>query len=328
MTDLVSVIIPVYNSESYIGQCIQSLIDQSFRKMEIIVIDDGSEDRSAEICRELSRSDDRIMVIEQEHKGVSAARNKGMELASGEFVFFLDSDDMIHPRLIEEYGKQMKEYQVDLVFCPLMMIKGEMKQDVDDLISPKWKIIDGIQTEEWFHLEPKRELSAIGGKMVRRTAVGSLRFDESLFVGEDTTFLYCLCCRQIKMAYLSQKWYYYRIHGESISHSYARLENERYFSSYEIIRDSEYRRGHIRYASFWQYRLVLVIMEKYFEAGKIKNGRGKRVCRILGKRAFREMCHPLFRELPAWIEPVLLVSLLFRPVYFLTATRLRRVMYG
>lgn len=84
----ISVIIPVYNSEAYIEQCVQSLIDQTYQNWESLLIDDGSTDHSLEICQKLSRTDERIKVYHQEHKGVSAARNYGLDLAAGEYIFF------------------------------------------------------------------------------------------------------------------------------------------------------------------------------------------------------------------------------------------------
>ena len=103
----ISVIIPVYNAEPYIRQCLQSVIRQTCRNLEILVIDDGSTDRSAKICRELSLTDNRIQVYGQKNGGISRARNHGLEIAAGEYIFFLDSDDAIHPLLLEEMMEQV-----------------------------------------------------------------------------------------------------------------------------------------------------------------------------------------------------------------------------
>ena len=97
----ISVIIPVYNTEKYVEECIESVLAQTYTDFELILIDDGSEDNSREICREMGRKDDRIRLIQMEHRGVSAARNAGMDAAVGKYLFFLDSDDMIHPQLLE-----------------------------------------------------------------------------------------------------------------------------------------------------------------------------------------------------------------------------------
>lgn len=109
MSELVSVIIPVYNSEKYICDCILSVQEQSFSDIEILIVDDGSEDESMEICRKLNKTDQRIHMLFQNHKGVSSARNRGIREAKGKYLFFLDSDDMIHPELLGTLYKLLEE---------------------------------------------------------------------------------------------------------------------------------------------------------------------------------------------------------------------------
>ena len=113
----VSVIIPMYNSENYIGQCIRSVTDQTYRNLEIIVVDDGSTDEGARVCAELMETDARIRLCRQENRGVSAARNHGIQAATGEYVFFLDSDDAIHPLLLGELLGRAEENNAQLAFC-------------------------------------------------------------------------------------------------------------------------------------------------------------------------------------------------------------------
>ena len=98
----VSLIIPVYNTAAYLRDCLGSVMRQTFQDWEALVVDDGSTDGSGELCRELSQQDPRIRPASQENRGVSAARNQALERARGEYLFFLDSDDAIHPRLLEE----------------------------------------------------------------------------------------------------------------------------------------------------------------------------------------------------------------------------------
>lgn len=109
MEDLLSVIVPVYNSEEYIGSCVESVLEQSYSAFELILVEDGSTDNSLEICEALCRKDVRIRLMKQEHRGVSAARNLGIETAQGKYLFFLDSDDMIHPRLLESLYRLQEE---------------------------------------------------------------------------------------------------------------------------------------------------------------------------------------------------------------------------
>ncbi|HBA46442.1 MAG TPA: hypothetical protein DCZ91_01295 [Lachnospiraceae bacterium] len=113
----ISVIIPAYNSEKYIEQCLWSVTGQTYGNLEIIVVDDGSGDDSAAICGRLAETDGRIRVLRQKNSGVSAARNHGIDAATGEYVFFLDSDDAIHPLLLEEMLRQAEQYHAQLAFC-------------------------------------------------------------------------------------------------------------------------------------------------------------------------------------------------------------------
>lgn len=111
--ELISIIIPVYNSEKYIGKLLYSLSNQSYTEIEIIVIDDGSTDDSKKICE--NYDDERVKVIESVNLGASAARNKGLEIAKGKYVMFMDSDDYIRENMIENYYNAMVKYHVDLV---------------------------------------------------------------------------------------------------------------------------------------------------------------------------------------------------------------------
>ena len=101
MKPLISVIIPVYQVVPYLKQCIESIINQTYSNLEIILIDDGSTDESGKICDQYADTDNRINVVHQENKGLSASRNKGIELANGEYLSFIDSDDWVDQRFID-----------------------------------------------------------------------------------------------------------------------------------------------------------------------------------------------------------------------------------
>lgn len=105
--ELISIIVPVYNAEQYLGDCIKSVLKQTYTHFELILVEDGSTDNSREICRRVGMDDIRISLVRQErNQGVSRARNAGIEAAKGKYLFFLDSDDTIHPRLIETLYKR------------------------------------------------------------------------------------------------------------------------------------------------------------------------------------------------------------------------------
>ena len=114
MDDKITVIVPVYNVESYLRKCLDSIIAQTYKNIEIVVVNDGSTDASAEICKEFVEIDHRIIYIEQENSGLSAARNTGLENMSGDYVTFVDSDDWIELDYVETLYKKITQYQADI----------------------------------------------------------------------------------------------------------------------------------------------------------------------------------------------------------------------
>lgn len=127
----VSIIIPVYNTGVFLRKCIKSIINQTYANIEIIIIDDGSEELTAKICDELAANDNRIKVIHKKNEGVSIARNAGLELAKGEFISFVDSDDWIEDEMIASLVKEMKDHDADIVMCDATTIWDSGKQEID-----------------------------------------------------------------------------------------------------------------------------------------------------------------------------------------------------
>lgn len=115
MLPKISIIVPVYNVEDYLDRCIQSIVDQTYSNLEIILVDDGSPDRCGQICDEWSHRDSRVKVIHQENAGVSVTRNAGISMAQGEYLYFVDSDDWIAPNLCEKAMEAFSEHDADIV---------------------------------------------------------------------------------------------------------------------------------------------------------------------------------------------------------------------
>ena len=119
----ISVVIPVYNSEKYVGKCIESVMAQSYTDWQLILVDDGSKDRSLEVCRQYADQDNRILVIHQENAGPGIARNTGITQVSGDYVVFIDSDDYIEP----EYFRLLNQHDEDVVFIDVNDINESNK---------------------------------------------------------------------------------------------------------------------------------------------------------------------------------------------------------
>ena len=110
----ISVVVPVYNVEEYLDQCVESLVGQTYKNLEVILVDDGSPDNCPAMCDEWAERDNRIKVIHKENGGVSSARNAALDIASGDYIGFVDSDDWIEPDMYEILIKNAKKYDADI----------------------------------------------------------------------------------------------------------------------------------------------------------------------------------------------------------------------
>lgn len=296
----VSVIIPVYNSEQYIQQCIQSVLDQTYSSLEILIIDDGSTDNSLKLCQEFKKADNRIQIFSQRNKGASSARNYALDIATGDYVFFLDSDDAIHPLLIEESVKQAEKWRAELVLCPLLeqstqQLESELRKISKEDKRPPCQVVEGKELDEWFHRKNVHNLSRVGGVNIRRDCIGELRFDDKVTWGEDTLFMYHICSRQIRLVYLDISWYYYRVNPKSVTRSVTVANAKSCYKCMQKIRDSELQKNNFYFALSWEKILLDKIEIAFMKMKEVNDAKG---ADALKKEAFAERNSTLFKELP------------------------------
>lgn len=197
---MVSLVIPIYNAEKYIQQCIRSILNQSYSDLEIILVDDGSYDSSAFLCRELAKEDIRIKYYYQQNKGVTSARKKGVELASGEYVTFVDADDTIEKDFLKSLVDKITE-GFDMVICGTSF-EGEMNGDT---------FVSAI-------LESKLPVT-IWGRLMKKEILSDEVFNISrdLPIGEDVIMNILIGLRIHHSIYLLNRNYYnYEIHDTSV----------------------------------------------------------------------------------------------------------------
>lgn len=127
---LLSVIVPVYKAEPYLRRCVDSIRQQSYDNLEIILVDDGSPDNCGAICDEYAKIDSRVIVVHQENAGVSSARNKGILFAKGEYIAFVDSDDWLHPDMYKVLMSMIEEYNLDIARCSAIDTDGERERPI------------------------------------------------------------------------------------------------------------------------------------------------------------------------------------------------------
>ena len=123
---MISVVIPVYNVDKYITDCLESIVSQTFSEWEVVMVNDGSSDRSVEICKSFCERDSRFRVLEQENRGVSAARNTGIDACRGEYIFFMDADDTLSAQGLSLVISTVSSEDVDMVIGDINDVKGQL----------------------------------------------------------------------------------------------------------------------------------------------------------------------------------------------------------
>lgn len=211
----VSVIVPVYNVEKFLPRCIESLQAQIYENIQIILVDDGSTDGSGAICDAYAAKDPRITVHHQSYGGVSDARNKGLELAQGEYIIFLDSDDSANEHYVSRLLENMEKYDLDISQGCLLRIK-------DGVIPPYTyeekpvEIFDGLQMQ-WKIFERNRFFSmCLCGKLFKRELFEGLTFPVGR-INEDESMIYLLMYRSKRVGIVDDYLYYYHYNGDSIT---------------------------------------------------------------------------------------------------------------
>jgi glycosyltransferase involved in cell wall biosynthesis len=211
---LVSIIVPVYNVEKYISNCIDSILKQTLDDFELILIIDGSKDQSAEICENYIRNDERIKIFYQENKGVSAARNQGINIARGEFIYFCDADDELSPSLLKANYEVARRNDANLV---VFGFNNVLEKEIISSVAPTSSKF--LKTNmEFIDYFPKLHQSyltyTVWNKLYDRSFLISnkMYFEKGARIGEDAIFNYNLF-RDIERVYVNSGTYYnYTIH--------------------------------------------------------------------------------------------------------------------
>lgn len=181
---MVSIIIPAYNSESFLEKCVISVCNQTYSDLEIILVDDGSKDRSPLICDELAAKDKRIRVIHKENGGVSSARNMGLNIAQGEYIMFVDSDDWIAPGFIASFFIAGAN-QADIVIGGYT----ELYKGGETVHTHKTEVLEKAKFGQQFEMLYSENLTnAPFSKLYKRSVIGSKCFDAGVALGEDFLF--------------------------------------------------------------------------------------------------------------------------------------------
>lgn len=224
MSDLISIIIPIYNSKKYLGTCIESIIKQSYQNLEILLINDGSTDGSADLCDMYAAQDSRIKVIHKQNGGVSSARNKGLASAQGKYITFVDSDDFVDPGYVFEMHANIIEHNSDLAFCKYAKIVDSKTIYIEEPIPSCLKVnLQNPAFVRFIHrfFDYKQNIFGSSCRLLfKKELAKSLCFDSDIKTCEDLIFLVNLMLEAKRISCVNKHLYFYRIMPTSASHSY------------------------------------------------------------------------------------------------------------
>ena len=216
--ELISVIVPVYNVEKYLNKCIQSIVSQTYKNLEIILVDDGSPDNCPKMCDDWAAADSRIKVIHKQNGGLSSARNAALDIAVGDYLFFIDSDDYAEPDMVEFLHSLIISGEYDVARCGAF---------IDDLINNKsLQIGDGKRSVPSFddsinNLMNGGNLSGVvWNKMYKTNAVKSIRFDPADGCSEDIMYNFRVLTQTDRVICCDEPKYHYVLRNDSITNSH------------------------------------------------------------------------------------------------------------
>jgi glycosyltransferase involved in cell wall biosynthesis len=211
-----SIIVPVYNVEQYIHGAIDSILAQTYTDFELILVDDGSTDSSGEICNEFAKKDPRIIVIHQKNGGVSSARNAGIDCSQGEYIGFVDPDDIIDPSMYESLVGALIRHEAEMVIC-IYRIFNEKDHNfiTPGILKPANRVIDqeviGNEMMPKILVNNTLSLDPCVNKVYKKSIIDQhqLRFDEQRDYGEDARFNFILLTLIDRLVYVDQPLYHY-----------------------------------------------------------------------------------------------------------------------
>lgn len=209
----ISIIVPVYNVKKYLSRCVDSILAQTLHDFELILIDDGSTDSSGKICDEYAAKDSRIRVMHQENQGQAAARNRALDIAQGEYIGFVDSDDYIHPQMYEVLMRHARKHDADISVCGYELVtQGGVLKTLQNDACTQWNGKEFLTHCLLNHVDKKPWV--LWDKIFRRSCFASLRMPEGR-INEDNAVVYKTLYEAECVVDCSEELYYYFQHDQS-----------------------------------------------------------------------------------------------------------------
>ncbi|WP_073348096.1 glycosyltransferase family 2 protein [Bacteroides congonensis] len=214
---VVSILVPAYNASAFLSQCMESIVNQTYPNLQVVVVDDGSKDSTLVIAEQYAAKYPCVEVYHQENAGVAEARNKLLSLAKGDYVLFVDSDDWIEYDMVERMLCTINELRVDIAVCGCIKVKDD-KQTYCPVTYSR-QILEGQENIIRALLFHKELNGSLWNKLVPRKFYEGLTFRKDIWYGEDCLFFWQALNRGVeKICYVTECFYHYRMNNQSISH--------------------------------------------------------------------------------------------------------------
>ena len=296
----ISVIVPVYKVEKYLDRCIESILNQTFKDFEVILVDDGSPDRCPAMCDEWAKKDSRIRVIHKENGGLSSARNAGLKIQKGEFVCFVDSDDWILPEMLQDMFELLDAYKdCDIAECEKVDCTSENAR----IIQPEFKpeVYDKRKMLEYFfRVNGEPSNTQVWNKLIRREVLRDFEFVDTL--NEDVEASYEFFMRAKKMVRTNRVYYCYYKNNYGITRSKFSEKDLEYLDVWKrivqrtMLEIPEYS----RYAEIGLKRAYFTLLAKMFFRGYDRND--EKMLEV--KKQLKKSVRSNFMELWKWKMPL------------------------
>lgn len=233
---MISIIVPVYNTEKYLERCIHSILKQTYLEYEIILVDDGSTDKSGSICDSLAKQYSSIKVIHTQNDGPAAAREQGIAVAQGEFIMFVDSDDWIHQDILKILLEEQQRSDANIVCC--IFVDVDEKGNMHHLSSCRETIIDCYSAEDCImHMHKTRYLTGSPcTKLYRTSLFDNIDYHKDVMIGEDYAMIVQLVQKACRVRILNKELYYRFVRKGSISHGGFTERHKKAFDNYMTVR--------------------------------------------------------------------------------------------
>lgn len=321
---LVSIIVPIYNSEAFLDKLIQSTINQTYKNIEIILVNDGSTDLSKEICDKYTFIDSRIKTIHKDNGGLVSSRKTGLKMATGDYILYIDGDDWIELDLIENYIEAVLKYNADVVISSHMENLEGRIEILTNSIPPGFYDKDKLKSIVYPKMLYNGKFSQFGifsyswGKLYRREVLieNQLKVNEDIFIGEDALCLYPTLLDANTLVVLKQPYYHYRQRADSLIKTLRTIEISKMEKIYKNLKKIFYDKGvlDIMLPQLQYYILSLLTVNtegprpndtiNLYPFDKIKCGDNLIICGggTFGQHTYKKITNYKSHNIIAWID--------------------------